>query len=1165
MLRLELERYGHFDGKVLDFRRDSCLHVVYGRNEAGKSSCLDAITDLLFSFQHITKYDFMYDKTKLGIGATIEAKDGAQLTFRRRKGTKNTLLDSQGKPLSEDVLLPFLSSVSRSVFLNAFGLSKETLRAGAEEMLKTGGEAGSSLIAAASGLKGLSDLRRKLETEASAIFMPTRSQHRTFYQAKDRQEEAARSIRQLELRDRDLKEKRAYIRSLEEELETLRQQRSHTIQRREFLGRQRDIAPLLMDIAANEDLLNTYKHLPSIEVSQIAQLRGAYERSEMLAAQLQRLKNELTGAVATAQGFIVEAPLIALGPAITALISESGNYTAEKAQLARVQGEADGFSKKLEEYRVRLGLPAEADIAGLRPSDLVIARVKDQIAAGKRLEASRSSQASAMAKEQATHDELAARQASQATAGDPKSVRERLMRLMPVLGRLPEVGRLGRTIAKESEQLRERAAQLAPAVLDLDTVAAMSLPSADTISEHARAVESISKELGAQHSALEEIEKRLPGLRSAVRHLEQDFLESTPERIADARSARTSQWIPLRSILLNEKEPLPVGETAESIVEFEKSIDTSDRLADDAVRNAGRLAARDQEMNRLREEEQQHLRISDLVEAKRAEIAAQEIQWKNLWATHGLVPTAPRKMEGWLSQVGDLLERRSEIRENQRALAELRDGIARVEPALKELALLLGITEADKLPPEVLLAGIQDEIEKRSEAWRKSHEIQTLVTSSESRLEELESDLKSLQNAVRESSKTWAQVMTALNLPVDTTHDQAAAALDVWQQVPSTLAQFDDRSRRVQGMKRDMESFEAHTSALFTQLGELQMGIGADAAIKTIGGRLTKALQTESMASMANQRVKELEAQILIAAANLSSAEATFDALCEGLPPSAQRSEQIAELEAREAIFKTLLQLRHTLAPLSLGKSEAELRAALQTFDAVSAAAEIEELTVRGAQHNQDENERFAALRQAQKELEILQTGTGAEVALQVKKNAEAQLVQCAREWGVKRIAELLLSHAIEQFRSQQEQPLLKRASELFSLLTAANFSGIEQEFDENDNVQLVGRRDAERTVCIDGMSEGTRDQLYLALRLAYLEDYATRTEPMPFIGDDLLTNFDDERTQKGIAALAAVGEHIQPILFTHHRRVVDLAQRELGSTVDVISLDDRVYSAQPV
>ena len=48
-------------------------------------------------------------------------------------------------------------------------------------------------------------------------------------------------------------------------------------------------------------------------------------------------------------------------------------------------------------------------------------------------------------------------------------------------------------------------------------------------------------------------------------------------------------------------------------------------------------------------------------------------------------------------------------------------------------------------------------------------------------------------------------------------------------------------------------------------------------------------------------------------------------------------------------------------------------------------------------------------------------------------------------------------------------------------------------------------------------MSEGTRDQLYLALRLAYLEDYATRAEPAPFIGDDLFATFDDRRTENGL------------------------------------------------
>jgi uncharacterized protein YhaN len=86
-------------------------------------------------------------------------------------------------------------------------------------------------------------------------------------------------------------------------------------------------------------------------------------------------------------------------------------------------------------------------------------------------------------------------------------------------------------------------------------------------------------------------------------------------------------------------------------------------------------------------------------------------------------------------------------------------------------------------------------------------------------------------------------------------------------------------------------------------------------------------------------------------------------------------------------------------------------------------------------------------------------------------------------------------------------------------------------------------------------MSEGTRDQLYLALRLAYLEECADRTEPIPFIGDDPVTSFDDKRTTQGLKALAATGTHIQPILFTHHHHVVELAGAELGNIVDIISL----------
>ena len=205
LLRLDLDRYGPFTGRTLSFPPEARLHVVHGPNEAGKSCALAAVTDLLFGIERQTRYDFLHEGKDLRIGAEIVGRDGSRLTFRRRKGNKNTLLGPDDSPIADDALLPYLGGLTRDVFCRAFGLNAETLRRGAEDMLRSDGEAGASLFAAASGLRGLSDLRRSLEDEASTIFAPRASKDRRFYQALDRFEDARKAIRECELRAGDWK------------------------------------------------------------------------------------------------------------------------------------------------------------------------------------------------------------------------------------------------------------------------------------------------------------------------------------------------------------------------------------------------------------------------------------------------------------------------------------------------------------------------------------------------------------------------------------------------------------------------------------------------------------------------------------------------------------------------------------------------------------------------------------------------------------------------------------------------------------------------------------------------------------------------------------------------------------------------------------------------
>src|SRR5690606_10240798 len=115
--------------------------------------------------------------------------------------------------------------------------------------------------------------------------------------------------------------------------------------------------------------------------------------------------------------------------------------------------------------------------------------------------------------------------------------------------------------------------------------------------------------------------------------------------------------------------------------------------------------------------------------------------------------------------------------------------------------------------------------------------------------------------------------------------------------------------------------------------------------------------------------------------------------------------------------------------------------------------------------------------------------------------------------------------------------------------LTDGSFEGLQADYDEAGSPVLVGiRAGSGKPVPVDGMSDGTCDQLYLALRLASLETFLDQPdkEPLPLIADDLLIQFDDQRAAAALGALARLSQRTQVIFFTHHQHVVDLAVRHL-------------------
>ena len=107
--------------------------------------------------------------------------------------------------------------------------------------------------------------------------------------------------------------------------------------------------------------------------------------------------------------------------------------------------------------------------------------------------------------------------------------------------------------------------------------------------------------------------------------------------------------------------------------------------------------------------------------------------------------------------------------------------------------------------------------------------------------------------------------------------------------------------------------------------------------------------------------------------------------------------------------------------------------------------------------------------------------------------------------------------------------------------------------------MHLTGVRPDGEVVAVLSLSTGTEDQLFLALRIAAVEDYLVRAVALPFVADDLFVNFDTERSTAGFEVLGQLAEQTQVLFYTHHQHLVDVARKTLGAEVHVVSLADPV------
>jgi len=392
---------------------------------------------------------------------------------------------------------------------------------------------------------------------------------------------------------------------------------------------------------------------------------------------------------------------------------------------------------------------------------------------------------------------------------------------------------------------------------------------------------------------------------------------------------------------------------------------------------------------------------------------------------------------------------------------------------------------------------------------------------------------------------TSALAEAGLQIAIDTCRD----VLDQLEDLRIAGEAEADLRRRIAGIQRDSREHERRVDDAASRCG---VAAGdTSTRLKAMRERLELARSARQVASAHadEERTREVQAREALARLRVAETElapfmaevgaADHGSLADAIERSRLRRNiegDIAAVEARivaegdGASLAELLAVTATVVPEDIAPSIDRLNARLAELNTVADAAATADAEARAA---------FAALDA---------DGSSAADAAADAAQARSEIEVLSEQYILKRAEAVTLKWAIEKYRERFQDPLLQRASTLFSMLTVGRYSGLRVDAD-GSSPRLLGMRDDGRTLVeVGAMSEGTTDQLFLSLRLAALEQSVNAGINLPFLADDLFVNFDDGRAEAGFKVLAEVARSTQVLFFTHHAHLAGIAKSVVGA-----------------
>ncbi len=1152
---LYLQAFGPFTDANLEFGGSyPGLHVVYGPNESGKSSTLRALEYWLFGFPERTGDNFVHPNDRLRISGTLVHSQGSELTFIRRKKRKGSVLDSNGNVLDDGHIQAWLQGLTRETFEALFGLDHPGLLQGGTAILEEKGSAGSTLFSAGTGIASVERILGQIHEESKDIFKP-RGTNPELNAAFKRYKDLQKEINLAALSSHAWKEKERALRQAEEELDKIKQSKKEVLEAEQRLHRLQQALRPLARLRQAWTELDTLGQVPMLPEDFTQRRQENQELLRQAEKTLSLARERLEKAKEKKEGIELNTELLNQAETISDLHQRLGAYR---------KGQAD--RRGLEEARVQEEAAAAAILRRIRPdlspdqedvlNDLFAQR-REILAHGRKLDV-------------LVKEAVDSSQAVQAREDELKEKKEELRALPPdrdhaaLVQALEEASRLGDVDTALEKQKGQAAKDLEAFSFGLvrlgfwqgspEDLLKLPLPLETVVRRFQKQwmdLEGKEKDVGAKEAEVgkswDELHKEKQAQDLAGEVPSEDDLKVQRSRREEGWSLIRRAWMQGEDIETECREYAPELSLDQA---YEQAVQAADHIADRLRWESSRVHERSRLEAELDQVRRQWAELEQVKSDLSKEWKELKGRWRQAWTESGIEPDTPEVMSDWQSGINQWRVTARQIIDNQAVTDELEAKRAAARTALEK-----ALNDFEVTPPAgKTLAPVMKTAQKiRERVEHTAHERKTLIKT----ISGLERDLEKARKRAAKAEKDlkawqehWQTSLVRLGLPAGETPDTVAAFFDQLDTCLKHVQQAAGYAQRIQGIDQDGVDLLHEVHALLHRVAPELISLPLDQAVESLNGLMKTHQKKKTTLEACLESIESTEREIQGAAHDRKHALDQLQELC--VLAGCEDGDYLEAVEQKWLRHKELQAIVHTektnlqeIAPKhSLDELMAEIDA--QDPDSLQVLRQENKAQLQDLEAElEEQNKTVGRLRHEFAEMD------GRDLAAQKAEEAQHELAlirRQAEQFTRLRLAGKVLEEAIERYRVENQDPVLALAGEYFRELTLGSFHALRTDVDDRGEQIIVGLREDASRVQVEGMSDGTRDQLYLALRLASLEHRLEKSEPMPFIVDDILVNFDEKRTEAALQAMGRLGEKNQVLVFSHHRQVADVVRElELG------------------